>query len=79
MQEKETTLLNKETSTYNDKTAINLDGLPIVSTYFEDDTFLAIMDSEPLMLEIFEQNTDFENENFYIEVFEVETVDSDAV
>ena len=79
VQEKETTLLNKETSTYNDKTAINMDGLPIISTYFEDDTFLAIMDSEPLMLEIFEQNTDFENENFYIEVFEVETVDSDAV
>ena len=79
VQEKETTLLNKETATFNDKTAINMDGLPIISTYFEDDTFLAIMDSEPLMLEIFEQNTDFENENFYIEVFEVETVDSDAV
>jgi len=79
VQEKDTTLLNQETSTYNEFTAINMDGLPIVSTNFEDGTFLAIMDSEPLLLEIFEQNTDFENENFYIEVFEVEAVDSTAI
>jgi len=76
VQEKETTLLNQETATYNDVTAINMEGLPIVSTYFEDDTFLAIMDSEPLLLEIFEENTSFEGENFYIELFEVETVES---
>jgi len=79
LQEKETTLLNQETATYNEFTAINMEGLPIISTSFEDGTFFAIMDSEPLMLEIFEQNTDFENENFYIEVFEVETVDSDVI